>query len=265
VNEPGSDGERVSIVVPVYGFEEALPGAIEGILRRLQCENIKGVEIVVVHAPRKQSDSEEVRYELGKHDTARVVTQKRRGYRVAYMTGFREAKNIIIVTLDAGLTYRLDNLCVMISRFNNRKPGFLNTNRLETYDPGAFTWSHGLGNLSLARLMNILFRTGFNDSQSGMWVIRREKQGNLKLEGMHMEFPADIKIEARLRGLRCAEYRIKYVRRQAGSSTNTWREGLKIAAFMIGKKLNLGSTVAEMTSARLGKSPLSVFDSRLSP
>ena len=253
MNELGSDSACVSIVIPVYGFEEALPGTVEEILSRLQCKDVKGVEIVVVHTPKKQSDSEEVRDALGKYDAARVITQKRRGYGVAYMTGFREAKNDVIVTLDADLTYRPDDLCVMINRFNSRKLDFLNTNRLKTYDPGAFSWSHGFGNLFLARLMNILFRTGFNDSQSGMWVIRRKKLGNSKLEGIHMEFSADIKIEARLRGLRCAEYPIKYVRRQAGSSTSTWREGLKIAAFMIGKKFNLGSTVAEMTSARLRK------------
>lgn len=253
MNEPGSDGERVSIVIPVYGFEEALSGTVEEILSRLQCKNIKGVEIVVVHTPRKKSDSEEVRDALGKYDVARVVTQKHRGYGVAYKTGFREARNDVIVTLDADLTYQPENLCVMIDRFNSRKLDFLNTDRLKRYDPGAFSWSHGFGNLFLARLMNILFRTGFNDSQSGMWLIRREKLDSLRLEGIHMEFSADIKIEARLRGLRCAEYPIKYVRRKAGASTNTWLDGLRIAAFMIGKKFNLGSTVAEMTSARLRK------------
>jgi len=253
VTEPGFDGGRVSIVIPVYGFEEALPATVDDILNCLQCDNINGVEIVVVHTPRNSSDTEELRSALKEYHGVRVVTQKQRGYGVAYRTGFREAKNDVIVTLDADLTYHPEDLCVMISRFNSRKLDFMNTDRLSKYDPGAFSWSHGFGNLFLARLMNILFRTGFNDSQSGMWVIRREKLARLKFEGIHMEFSADIKIEARLRGLRCAEYPIRYVRRQAGTSTNTWREGLKIAAFMIGKKLSLGSTVAEITSARLRK------------
>ena len=253
MTEPGFDGGRVSIVIPVYGFEEALPATVDDIFNCLQCESITGVEIVVVHTPRNSSDTEELRSALKEYHGVRVVTERRRGYGVAYKTGFREAKNDIIVTLDADLTYRPDDLCSMIERFNRKKLDFLNTDRLKMYDPGAFSWSHGFGNLILARLMNILFRTGFNDSQSGMWLIRRKELSRLNLEGIHMEFSADIKIEARLRGLRCAEYPIKYGRRSVGVSTNDWREGLKIAAFIIGKKFSLGSTVAEITSARLRK------------
>ena len=52
------------------------------------------------------------------------------------------------------------------------------------------------GNRVLTFVTNILFRFGFKDSQSGMWVFRREILEKLALGGTGMSLSQEIKIKA---------------------------------------------------------------------
>jgi len=246
-----SDSPHVSFVIPVFGLEPALESTLNTIRSAMRRSVGFSYEIVIVHTPRREEDSRAMASLCACDADVRVVTEKRRGYGVAYRTGFAAARGNIIVTLDADLTYPTDNLYAMLVSFERSGLDFLNTNRLRNCEPGAFKWSHGFGNRFLSLVMNALFRTGFNDSQSGMWLIRRNALHNVRFDGIHWEFSAEIKIEARIRGLRCAECAIRYQRRRSGVSTNSWREGIKIALFMVAKRFGAGKQIASLLARSL--------------
>ncbi len=242
------DLTSISVVIPTYGEEPALPGTIEEILSVFPEANKDTLEIVIVHTPK--GDSEKINLAISEKYApfVKVIIEKRKGYGVAYMTGFRAAKKDIIVTLDADLTYPakiVPNLVAFLVRENLE---FINTDRLKVFDVGAFHWSHGFGNKFLTLLMNVLFLTGFKDSQSGMWIFRRDIWSKLDCVGRHWEFSAEIKIEAARKNLRRTEIPIHYRRRTKGESTNGVIEGVKIAIFLLAKRAGLGNHFAVLRS-----------------
>ena len=240
------DRPSVSVVIPTYGDEPALPETIEEVLAVFPGASRNTLEIIIVHTP--QGDSEEKAMDISARFSpfVRVVTEKRKGYGIAYMKGFQAARNEIIVTLDADLTYPAHDIPRMIDVLVNNDIEFINTDRLKSFEDGAFHWSHGVGNRFLTILMNMLFMTDFNDSQSGMWVFRREAWSKLNCVGRHWEFSAEIKIEAARKNLRRREIPIHYRRRTEGESTNSVIEGVKIAMFLVAKRLGLGRNFAHL-------------------
>ncbi len=234
---------EISVVLPTLGVEPALIHTIDEILDALPPSKKDILEIVVVYTPRSDdtSDTKKLLQEYPKN--VRVVVEKKRGYGVAYITGFHAARGPIIITLDADLTYPADVILKLSELLEERNLDFINTNRLVNFEIGAFHWSHGFGNRFLTILMNILFYARFQDSQSGMWIFKKSILDRLDLDGHHWEFSAEIKIEASRRNLRCAEIPIEYRRRTHGASTNSVVEGLRIAIFMVMKKLRLSKYI----------------------
>jgi glycosyltransferase involved in cell wall biosynthesis len=227
----------LSFVIPSYGIEESLESTISEASKIAEGTISKPFEVIVPYTPRSDDDPEQLRsLEKSFNGRVRIIEEPRRGYGRAYLTGFENCRGEIVVTLDADLTYPLSFLPQAINEFEKRQLDFINTNRLVGHTLGAFTWSHYFGNQMLAIIMNCLYNTGFVDSQSGMWIIRREKIPLLQLDGIHWEFSAEIKVEARKRGLRCAEVAIPYRTRTEGKTTNSWKEGLKIASYLFSKK-----------------------------
>lgn len=169
----------------------------------------------------------------------RVVVERRRGYGLAFMTGFGLSRGRVIVTMDADLTYPADQIGRLHSLLVCSHLDFMNTNRFKEHETGAFRWQNYIGNGLLSLVMNSLFRTPFKDSQSGMWVFRRSIWKELKCNGRHMEFSSEIKIEASQKHLRCAEVPIFYRRRKAGKSSNSVEEGLKIALYILAERFGL--------------------------
>ncbi|NWF95444.1 MAG: glycosyltransferase family 2 protein [Candidatus Thorarchaeota archaeon] len=227
----------LSVVIPTYGVEEALADTVREAAKAAETAVGEQFEVVIPYTPRRGETEDTIRNLRTLPDRTIIVVEPRRGYGRAYIAGFKRCRGRLIVTLDADLTYPLDILPRAVTVFEALNLDFLNTDRLQVHEDCAFTWSHNLGNRVLSRVMNLLFNTGFNDSQSGMWLIRRDSIDKMKFEGIHWEFSAEIKIEARIRRLRCAETPIRYRARMAGSTTNSWREGLKIALFMLAKRL----------------------------
>jgi hypothetical protein len=229
-----------SIVIPTLGIEPALTETIEKVLAAYSLKERKGVEILIVHTPR--GDSKKYIREIVSRFApyVREVIEPRKGYGIAYMTGFANSSADIIVTLDGDMTYPaflIPRLCRYLERSG---ADFINTNRLAKFDPGAFNWAHKFGNGFLTALTNLLFFTGLSDSQSGMWIFKKSIWPQLDCVGVHWEFSAEIKLEAVRKGFRCTEVPIPYKRRMEGKTTNSVKEGIKIAIFLFAKRFGLG-------------------------
>ncbi len=216
----------ISVVIPTMNEAEALPEVV----RRIR-GSVPDCEIIIVDTG-STDGTPEMALELG----CRVIDEPRRGYGRAYKTGFRKARGNIIVTLDADLTYPPEEIPRLVERLEREGLDFLNTYRLHRRE--SFSLLNYLGNLLLTSLMNLLFRTPFRDSQSGMWVLRREALGRLNPTSDGMSFSEEIKIEAWRAGLRVGEEPIAYSSRVGERKLNVLRDGVENALFLIRKFLS---------------------------
>jgi hypothetical protein len=120
---------------------------------------------------------------------------------------------------------------------------FITTNRLKYVNPKVMTPSHIIGNKLLTTITKILFDSPFIDSQSGMWIFRREIWDELDVRSSGMSFSQELKIEAYTRGFRCAEVPIQYRTRAGDTKLNTFRDGTKVMLQIFHKKLSTGLTI----------------------
>lgn len=234
----------LSVVIPTYGNEPALTRTIDEILQAYPQIKRENLEILIVHTPKDGSESIIRKVEQEYAPYVRVIIENRKGYGIAYMTGFENARGSIIATLDADLTYPAKDIPQLCKALEITNADFITTNRLKEYEPGAFHWSHGFGNKFLTLFMNLLFMTGLHDSQSGMWVFKKSIWPKLDCVGVHWEFSSEIKLEAIQKRLRYLEIPIYYRRRRSGFSTNSVLEGIKIAIFMLAKRIGLARSFA---------------------
>ena len=96
---------------------------------------------------------------------------------------------------------------------------------------------HKIGNRVLSLAMSLLFLTWVNDSQSGMWVFRRDALSKMKLSSDGMAFRRGIKIEAiRNRHIGFREIFINYSQRVGEKKLQPWRDGFRNLAFLVKKR-----------------------------
>lgn len=174
---------------------------------------------------------------IARQHGATVIVQPVRGYGNAYKAGFANATGHIIATGDADRTYPFEDLPRLIRKMEEENLDFINTNRLQYVNPSVMTPSHIFGNKVLAIITKALFDLPFVDSQSGMWVFRRSIWDKMDVRSSGMPFSQELKIEAHIRGFRCAEVPITYRVRAGETKLNTFKDGAKVIAQIFQKKL----------------------------
>src|SRR2546421_5897891 len=128
------------------------------------------VDEVIVVDNNPTDRTHEVASSLG----AKVIRERVRGYGRSYKRGFACASSDLIVTLDGDHSYPVDALSYLLEAFLHLEVDFLNASRFPVRDRNAMSLKHKIGNLILSLAMSALYFTWVRDSQSGMWVFRRE-------------------------------------------------------------------------------------------
>lgn len=126
---------------------------------------------------------------------AKVIVSHK-GYGRQYLAGFASASGDIIVTADSDCSYPMEEIPSLLSVLQKENLDFIHTNRFARMDHNSMLPLNKFGNRVLTITANILFRFGFKDSQSGMWVFRREILEKLNLAGKGMSLSQEIKIKA---------------------------------------------------------------------
>lgn len=238
--------KTLTVVIPALNEESGIGPVLREIPITLLKEIGYKTEVLVI-----DNNSSDNTGKIAKDHGAKVIIMPIRGYGNAYKAGFANALGDVIATADADLTYPLDILPEILLKMEREEIDFINTDRLTTLNSEAMTASHQFGNKLLTFITHILFRWPFRDSQSGMWIFKRSIWSKLRVTSSGMPFSQELKIEAFVRGFRCAEVPITYRMRAGKEKLNTIRDGWGNIIHLFRKKLSLiKRKVTELSSRR---------------
>jgi len=226
---------RLSIVIPAMNEEEGIGETLDIIpLKELESLGYP-TEVIVV-----DGESVDRTREIAREKGARVIIEPRKGYGRAYKTGFEAAQGDIIATGDADTTYPFDKLPEYLRHFEREKLDFLTGNRFGKLQPGAMSAKHKLGNFVLSTTGRVLFLANIQDSQSGMWIFKREILKDMKLTSDGMPLSEEIKIEAfTKKHLKSREIPIEYRVRVGDVKLSSWKDGWRNLSFFFKKRFGL--------------------------
>jgi hypothetical protein len=219
--------QRISLVMPCLNEEKGLPQ----IARDLPAI----VDQVIVVDNNSTDNTAAVARSFG----WTVIPETRRGYGRAYKTGLAAATGDVIVTMDGDGTYPRNFIPVLLDVMDDEQIDFISCDRTGHKDrPSSFL--RVFGNDVLNWFIFLLYGFRIHDSQSGMWVFKRELLTRMNLTSDTMAFSEEIKLEAfTLPNVRCKELVIYYKERYGESKLNIWRDGFANLAFLFKKRLGL--------------------------
>ena len=170
-----------------------------------------------------------------------MIVEKRKGYGRAYKTGMKKAKGDIIVTGDADATYPFDKIHKYIQTLIDRNLDFITTDRFAKLKHGSMSVKHYFGNFILATVLRILFLINIRDSQSGMWIFKREALKKIQpLENFNdgMPFSEEIKIEMfSNKEIKCEEIPSSLNPRVGEVKLQSFSDGWKNLKFLFKKRI----------------------------
>jgi len=224
---------KISIIIPALNEEEGIEGVIRAIPKNGLEKTGFDVQILVV-----DGNSRDRTRELATKAGAEVIVEPRRGYGRAYKTGFACATGEIIATADADLTYPVEDIAEFARMLREENLDFITTNRFAYMDKDAMSFRNRIGNGVLNLAARLLFRLSIKDSQSGMWVFKKDILDNLALKSDKMSFSEELKIEAcYFAKCRWREMPIQYKARVGKIKLRGWRDGFRNLFYLIKKKI----------------------------
>jgi glycosyltransferase involved in cell wall biosynthesis len=176
------DKRLLSVIIPTLNEQSGIEQTISSIPRSyISNKLVYEIEIIVVDG--QSTDSiRKIATRMG----ARVITEKRRGYGRASKSGFADANGDILMTLDVDNTYPTESIPSYIEELNNKNLEFITINRFSHMEKGAMSLTRMIGNKILTFLMRLLYSVNVNDSQSGMWVMKRSFISQIRLHSDEM-------------------------------------------------------------------------------
>jgi len=217
---------KVSAVIPTINEAKTIGQVIDAL------KTIDNIEIIVV-----DTDSTDKTKEIALSKGAKVINESRRGYGIAYKRGLKEVTGDIVVCMDGDGTYPPAIVKPLIDILIIDDVDFISGERLTLRTSRNYTTLHYVGNTILNKTISFLFKYELKDSQSGLWVFRREIYDKMKNLSDGMSFSQDMKIEA-IRLGKLIEVPIKYGVRETKSNLRTWRDGLSNLFYIFIKRVN---------------------------
>jgi hypothetical protein len=206
------------------------------------------IDQVVVVDNNSTDETGRIAKELG----AEVIFETKKGYGNAYQAGFPLAHCDIVVTADGDGTYPTEAIGPIIDHMLANNLDFVSASRFPLQNRKAMRFRNVLGNMILTYVTRLLWFRWIADSQSGMWVFRRDVLDKVQPKNPGMPFSEEIKLlvidHPRLR---FGEYHIGYSERIGETKLFPWTDGVDNILFLF--KLRLRGTKLEKLVARRGK------------
>lgn len=152
-----------------------------------------------------------------------------------------KATGDIIVTGDADATYPFEKIHEYIQLLLDENLDFITTDRFAELKHGSMSIKHYFGNLILAITLQVLFLINIRDSQSGMWIFKKEALNKIQpLEDFNdgMPFSEELKIEMfSNKNLKVKEIPSKLYAREGNVKLQSFTDGLKNFKFLFKKRV----------------------------
>jgi len=194
------------------------------------------LEVIIV-----DGDSKDKTREIAEKKGAKSIIEKRKGYGRAYKTGMPQVTGDIIVTGDADATYPFDHIHEYIQQLLDENLDFITTDRFAELKHGSMSVKHAFGNFILATALRILFLINIRDSQSGMWIFKKEalkKIQPLKEFNDGMPFSEEIKIEMfSTKTVKAKEIPSKLYAREGEVKLESFKDGWRNLKFLFFKRV----------------------------
>lgn len=216
---------KIAIVIPTMN-EPAIAKVI-GDIR----ETLNGYDYEVIVVDKSTDDTPKKAGKAG----ARVVVQEDSGYGNAYLVGFSNMSpdTEIAVMIDGDDTYDPHDIPLLIAPIIDGHADIVLGNRFSHMDDGAMTARNRLGNHVITLTINVLFRIGLKDSQTGMRALRTSALRGLEFVSSGMPFASEMIIDGHKKSLSIVEVPIGYRRRVGVAKIKAYRDGSLIIGLVI--------------------------------
>jgi glycosyltransferase involved in cell wall biosynthesis len=227
----GKAMKEVSIIFPALNEEQTIGKVID----EVPIEEIKGrgyrTEIIVI-----DNGSTDRTREIAESKGARVITEPRRGKGRAIRTAFESVGGDFVFMIDADFTYPSTYIPQTLELLEEKYDVVLGSRLKGHREKGAMTRLNLVGNLLLALLADLLYRTRISDPCTGYWGFRGEVVKSLKLDAVGFELEVNMLIEIANKGFRIGEIPIYYRKRPTPTKLRALRTGYIIARTLIRKR-----------------------------
>jgi glycosyltransferase involved in cell wall biosynthesis len=236
------NGLSVSVVIPCFNEERGIAAVLKSMPDY--------VDQVVVVDNNSTDQTGRIAQELG----AEVIFETKKGYGNAYKAGLPAARGDIVATADGDGTYPTHSIGPIIEYLQAKKLDFVSASRFPLRNPKAMRFRNVLGNKILTWTVRILWWRWIADSQSGMWVFRREVLDQINVKSGGMPFSEEIKLEViENHRLRFGEYHIDYSERIGETKLFAWKDGFENLLYLFKRRLrgtNLERLFRKLQSSR---------------
>jgi hypothetical protein len=223
-----SPAPEITVVIPCLNEEEAVGKVVDQALEGIRRSGRSGEVLVVDNGSTDRSA------EVAAAHGARVVTERRRGYGSAYLTGLEEAHGTFIVMGDADETYPLQDLGPFVDRLEQGDDLVIGSRFKGTIHGDAMPFlNRFVGNPILTGMLNVLFGVKVSDAHCGMRALRRDAVAALDLHSTGMEFASEMVFKAYRRNLQVSEIPIDYYPRIGESKLNRFGDAWRHVRFML--------------------------------
>ncbi len=217
--------KNISLVIPCFNEEKGLAQVLYNVPSYID-------EVVI-----GDNNSTDNTSSVAKKEEAKVVFEPKRGYGNALRAGFSKARGDIIATLDGDGTYPIKEISRLVDILIDEGLDFISGARFPLKDRKAMNLRNLIGNKILTFTFRLFFISDMLDSQSGMWIFKREILKIINPSSPGMSFSEEIKIETFTNPkIKAKEIWIPYNVRMGRSKLHPWKDGFNNLIFLFRKK-----------------------------
>ncbi len=155
--------KTILVVIPCYNEEKT----IENVVCDFRTE-LPDARIMVV-----DNNSTDKTAIVARQAGAEVVCEKRQGKGFAVQRSLEAFREDMFVMVDGDDTYQASDVHQLIALIRDERADMAVGNRMHRANRDAFSTSHWYGNYFLTGMLNLFFRAGVRDMQSGLRVMNK--------------------------------------------------------------------------------------------
>jgi len=198
---------RVTVAVPCYNEAPTIAKVVADFRAQLP-----EAEILVC-----DNDSDDGSAEQAGQAGARVIREKRRGKGYVMQTLLEAVESDVCVIVDGDDTYFAEDVHRLLAPVLADQADLVVGDRLTNASTEALNEMHRFGNRAILGIINLVFRTRFEDVLSGYRVMNRNFLRTVPLITGGFETETELTLQALEKGMVIRELPIRYRARPAGS------------------------------------------------